>query len=101
MILGWNDSVVGSRSAGRTDPKDIETSDVVKSMHSSRSDSAQVERSLKGEVKEQTAVSEASGRKQDSDERWVVPHGESEKAQRVESDGNEGTESGNQDDEAI
>ena len=46
-------------------------------------------------------MSETSGRKQDSDERWVVPQGESGEAQRVESVGNVGTESGKQDDEAI
>ena len=44
---------------------------------------------------------EASGRKLDSDLRWVVPHRESEKAQRVESVGEVGTESGKQDDEAV
>ena len=68
VILGWNDSDVGSRSAVRTDPKEEETSDVVTSMHGSGSDSPQVERSLEEGVKEKTAVSEASGRKQDSDE---------------------------------
>ena len=94
------DSDEESRSAGRTDPREVETSDVVTSMYGSRGDSAQVEKSLEGGVKE-TAVSEASGRKQDFDERWVVPHGESEEAQRVESVGNVGTESGKQDDEVI
>ena len=29
VILGLNDNDVGSRSAGRTDPKEVETSDVV------------------------------------------------------------------------
>ena len=56
-ILSWNDSDVGSRSAGRTDPKEVKTSDVVTSRHGSRSDSAQGEKSLKGGVKEKTAVS--------------------------------------------
>ena len=46
-------------------------------------------------------MSETSGRKQDSDERWVVPQGESGEAQRVESVGNVCAESGKQDDEAI
>ena len=41
-ILSWKDSDVGSRSAGRTDSKEVETSDVVTSMHGSRDDSAQV-----------------------------------------------------------
>ena len=77
-ILSWNDSEVGSRSAGRTDPKEIETSDVVTSMHGSRGDSAQVERSLEGGVKEETAVSEASVRKPDSDERLVEAIGRGE-----------------------
>ena len=35
VILGWNDSDVGSRSAVRTDPKEEKTSDVVTSMHDS------------------------------------------------------------------
>ena len=43
----------------------------------------------------------ASGRKLDSDERWVVPHRELKEAQRVESVGDVSTESGKQDDEAI
>ena len=38
-------------SAGRTDPKEVETSDVVTSMHGSRGDSAQLERSLERGVK--------------------------------------------------
>ena len=62
VILDWKDSDVG-----RTDPKEMEMSDVVTSMYSSRSDSAQVERSLEEKVKVKS-VSEASGRKQDSDE---------------------------------
>ena len=41
-------------SAGRTDPKEVETSDVVTSMHGSRSNSAQVERSLERIVKGKT-----------------------------------------------
>ena len=53
-ILSWKDSDVGSRSAGRTDPKEVETSDVVTSMHGSRGNSAQVERSLEGGVKGKT-----------------------------------------------
>ena len=92
VILDWKDSDVG-----RMDPKELEMSDIATSMHSSRSNSAQGERSLEEKVK----VSEASGRKQDSDERWVVPHGESKEAQRVESIENVGTENGKQDDEAI
>ena len=36
-------------------------------MHGSRGDSAQVEKSLERGVKEETEVSEASGRKQDDD----------------------------------
>ena len=47
-------------------------------MHGSRGDSAQVERSLEGGVKEKTAVSEASGRKQDSNERLVEAIGRGE-----------------------
>ena len=43
---------------------------LVTSMHGSRGDSAQVEKSLERGVKEEKTVSEASGRKQDSDERW-------------------------------
>ena len=101
VILSWNDSEVGGRSAGRTDPKEEEPPDVVTSMRGSRGESAQVERSLEEGVKEITAVSETSGRKQDSDERWVVPQWDSGEAQRVESVGNVGTESGKQDDEAI
>ena len=42
VILSWKDSDVGSRSAGRTDPKEVETSDVVTSMHGNRGDSGQV-----------------------------------------------------------
>ena len=61
VILDWKGSDVG-----RTDPKEMEMSDVVTSMHSSRCDSAQGERSLKRKVNGKTAVSEASGRKQDS-----------------------------------
>ena len=53
-ILSWKDSDIGRRSACRTDPKEIQTSDVVTSMHDSRGDSAQVERSLEGGVKEKT-----------------------------------------------
>ena len=68
-----------------------QTSDVVTSMPSSRSDSAQVERSLEEKIKVKTAVLEASGRKLDSDERLVVPHRESEEAQRVESVDDVGT----------
>ena len=71
VFLGWNDSDLGSRSAGRTDPKEVDTSDVVTSKHGSRGDSAQVEKSLERGVKEETAVFEASGRKQDSNERLV------------------------------
>ena len=100
-ILSWNDSDVGSRSAGRTDPKEEKTSDVMTSMHGSRGDSAQVERSQEEGVKEKTAVSVASRRKQDSDERLVVSQGVSGEAQRVESVRNTGTESSKQDDEAI
>ena len=48
VILSWKDSDIGSRSASRTDPKEVKTSDVVTSMHGSRGDSAQVERSLEG-----------------------------------------------------
>ena len=92
VILDWKDSDVG-----RTDPEEMEMSNVVTSMHSSRSNSAQGERSLEEKIK----VSEANGRKQDSDECWVVPQGESEEAQRVEWIENVGTESGKQDDEAI
>ena len=66
-------------------------------MHNSRSDSAPGKISLKEKVK----VLEVSGRKQDSDERGVVPHEESEVTQRVESIENVGTESGKQDDEAV
>ena len=51
VILSRNDSEVGGRSTGRTDPKEEETSDVVTSMHGSRDDSAQVERSLEERVK--------------------------------------------------
>ena len=68
VILSWNDSETGGRSAGQTDPKEEETSDIVTSMHGSRGDSAQVKRSLQEGVNEKTAVSEASGRKQDSEE---------------------------------
>ena len=46
-------------------------------------------------------MSETSGRKQDSDERLVVPQGESGEVQRVESVGNVDSESGKQGDEAI
>ena len=53
-ILSWKDSDAGSRSAGRTDPEEGETSDVVTSMHGNRGDFAQVERSLEGEVNEKT-----------------------------------------------
>ena len=91
------ESIDGERTALQAASQ---TSDVVTSMHGSRSDSAQVERSLEEKVKEKT-VSEASERRQDSDERWVVPHEESEEAQRVESIGKVGTDSGKQDDEAI
>ena len=52
VILSWNDSEVGGRSAVRTDPKEEETSDVLASMHGSRGDSAQVERSLEEGVEE-------------------------------------------------
>ena len=100
-ILSWNDSDVGNKSAVRTDSKEEETSDVVTSMHSSRGDSAQIERSPKEGVKEKTAVSEASRRKQESNERLAVPQVESEEARRVKSVWKAGTESGKQDDEAI
>ena len=46
-------------------------------------------------------MSETGGRKQDSDERLIVPQGESGEAQPVESVVNVSTESGKQDDEAI
>ena len=69
VILSWNDSEAGGRSAGRMDPKEEETSDAVTSMHGSRGDSAQVQRSLEEVVIEKTIVSVTSGRKQDSDER--------------------------------
>ena len=48
------------------------------SMQGSRSDSAQVETSLEEGVKEKTAVSKASGRKQDFDERLVEAIGRGE-----------------------
>ena len=71
VIYDWKESDVC-----RTDPEQMEMSDVVTSMHSSRSNSAQAERSLEEKNKEKTAVLKASGRKLDSDERWVVPHRE-------------------------
>ena len=77
-ILSWNDSDVGNKSAVRTDSKEEETSDVVTSMHGSRGDSGQIERSLKKGVKEKTAVSEAGRRKQESNGRLAVPRVESE-----------------------
>ena len=64
VIFSWKDSEVGARSAGRTDPKQEETPDVVTSMHGSRGDFAQVKRSLEGRVKEKTALPVTSGRNQ-------------------------------------
>ena len=40
VILSWKDSEVADRSAGRTEPKEEEISDVVTSMHGSRGHSA-------------------------------------------------------------
>ena len=51
VISTWNDSEVGGRSAGGTKPKEEETLVAVTSMHGSRGDSAQVERSLEEGVK--------------------------------------------------
>ena len=52
----------------------MKMSDVVTSIHNSRSNSAQEERSL-----EDKNSLKAGGRKLDSDERWVVPHRELKK----------------------
>ena len=45
VIFDWKESDVG-----RTDPEQMEMSDVVTSMHSSRSNSAQEERSLEEKI---------------------------------------------------
>ena len=87
-ILSWKVSDVRSRSVGRANSTEVETSDVVTSMHGSRGLCAQVGKLL--EV--------ASGRKQESDERLAFLSVESEEARRVKSVWNAGTESCKQDD---
>ena len=54
----------------------MEMSDVVTSVRGGRGSSAQGQRYLEEKVKVKTAVLKASGRKLDSDERWVVPYRE-------------------------
>ena len=77
-------------------------------MHGSRGGSAQVERSIEekaegetAEIEGKTAVSEAEGRKQESDERLAVPQVKSVEALRFKSVRNAYAETGKQDDGAI